>query len=65
LNVVAVFCNGTMIVALTYFLSARYQVFGAIAALAAPSGLVTFFLRIYGKRFLASAALQRPDKANA
>ena len=55
LNVAAVFANGTITLVLTYYLSARYQVLGAIAALTLPTTLVALFLRVFGRRFLATA----------
>ena len=54
-NVVAVLSNGAVTLLLTYYLSARYQVLGAVTALAIPTALVTIFLRVVGRRFLASS----------
>ena len=54
-NVVAVLSNGAVTLLLTYYLSARYQVLGAVAALAIPTALVTIFLRVFGRRFLAAS----------
>jgi O-antigen/teichoic acid export membrane protein len=65
LNVVAVFANGTVTLLLTYYLSPRFQVLGAIAALAVPTALVTVFLRVFGRRFLATGSLRRPHKLGA
>jgi O-antigen/teichoic acid export membrane protein len=55
LNVAAVFSNGAVTLVLTYYLSARYQVLGAVAALALPTALVAIVLRIFGRRFLATS----------
>lgn len=52
LNVVAVLGSGTITLVLTYVLSARYQVLGAVVAMAVPTALVTVFLRTFGRRFL-------------
>jgi len=63
LNVVAVFLNGFTALLLTYYLAPRYQVLGAVTALAIPTALVTIFLRVFGRRFLASGdfrAVGRP-----
>jgi O-antigen/teichoic acid export membrane protein len=57
LNVVAVFLSGITAMLLTYYVSPRFQVMGAILALAVPTALVTVFLRVFGRRFL--AGLQR------
>ena len=54
LNVVAVFLSGATALLLTYYLSPRFQVMGAITALAIPTALVTVFLRVVGRRFLAA-----------
>jgi ABC-type uncharacterized transport system permease subunit len=54
LNVVAVFLSGTTAMLLTYYLSPRFQVLGAITSLAVPTALVTVFLRVFGRRFLAA-----------
>ncbi len=59
INVLAVFGNGTVTILLTYYLSPRYHVLGAITALALPSALVTIFLRVFGRRFLAMESQQR------
>ena len=61
LNVVAVFGSGTTALLLTYYLSPRYQVLGAITALAIPTALVTIFLRVFGRRFLAADCRPRRD----
>ena len=53
-NVGAVLASGTATLVLTYYLTHRYQVFGAVVALAIPATLVAVFLRIVGRRFLAS-----------
>jgi len=63
LNVAVVFANGTVTLLLTYYLSSRYQVLGAIAALAVPTTLVALFLRIFGRRFLATGSLRRAPNA--
>jgi O-antigen/teichoic acid export membrane protein len=55
LNVVAVFANGTTALVLTYFLAPRFEVLGAITALAIPTALVTVFLRVFGRRLLAAS----------
>lgn len=53
INVVAVLGNGAITLVLTYVLSARYQVLGAVIAMLIPTALVTIFLRHAGRRFLA------------
>jgi O-antigen/teichoic acid export membrane protein len=65
LNVGAVLANGAMALTLTYLLSHRYQVFGAILALAIPTSLITVFLRYFGRRFLASNIDPRAGGAGA
>jgi O-antigen/teichoic acid export membrane protein len=60
INVAAVFGSGITALVLTYFLSQRYQVLGAVVALAIPTTLVTIFLRFVGRRFLASKLGARP-----
>jgi hypothetical protein len=59
LNVAAVLCNGTMILLLTYWLSHRYQVLGALLALGLPTLLVAVVLRVFGRRILAGDHVQR------
>ena len=59
LNVAAVLCNGTVNLLLTYWLSRRYQVLGALLALALPTLLVGLALRVFGKRVLAKNQVQR------
>jgi len=59
LNVAAVLFNGTMVLLLTYWLSHRYQVLGALLALALPSLVVALALRVFGKRVLAENHVQR------
>ncbi len=59
LNVAAVLFNGTMVLLLTYWLSHRYQVLGALLALGLPSLLVALALRVFGKRVLAENHVQR------
>jgi O-antigen/teichoic acid export membrane protein len=61
-NVLAVFTNGALALLLTYYLSPRFQVLGAIVSLAVPTALVTVFLRICGRTFLASAGLHPEAK---
>jgi len=57
-----VFTNGALALLLTYYLSPRFQVLGAIVSLAVPTALVTVFLRICGRTFLASAGLHPEAK---
>jgi len=68
INVAAVFGSGITALVLTYYLSQRYQVLGAVVALAIPTTLVTVFLRFVGRRFLASklgAGTGRPSEKGA
>jgi O-antigen/teichoic acid export membrane protein len=60
INVVAVFANGTISLVLTYFLAPRYQVMGALLALAIPTALITIFLRVFGRRLLAAVGGRAP-----
>ena len=65
LNVAAVFANGTVTLLLTYYLSPRFRVQGAIAALALPTALVAVFLRVYGRRLLTTHSPQRTPSPGA
>jgi O-antigen/teichoic acid export membrane protein len=60
INVVAVFANGTTSLVLTYVLAPRYQVMGALLALAIPTALITIFLRVFGRRLLAAVGGRAP-----
>jgi O-antigen/teichoic acid export membrane protein len=59
LNVVAVFLSGATAMLLTYHFGPRFKVLGAITSLAVPTALVTVFLRVFGRRFLAAYCRSR------